>query len=182
MRRRGSVPSVDDVMQLHEVDLGPIPSDHIDGNGHLSVRFIVEIAAHGAHEVLVACGLTDERRARTHQGVFTVEHHLAYLGEMGADSDLAVYVRVLDRSSRAVVLLAFIVDRTQRRVTTVLRTVVVSVDLDTRRSRPFAPEIAYEIDMVVRRHESLAWSPPFPRWGRLSGSRRRRWRRRILGE
>ncbi|ANY21861.1 thioesterase family protein [Gordonia terrae] len=168
-------------MRLDEVDVGPIPADHIDGNGHLSVRFIVEIAAHGAHEVLVACGLTDARRASTHQGVFTAEHHLVYLSEMRVDSDLGVYVRILDRSSRAVILLAFVVDRTRRRVTTVLRTVVVSVDLTTRRARPFAPEVAREIDRVMRRHESLSWSPPFPRWGRLSGSRRRRWRRRIAG-
>ncbi len=172
------LPAIDDVMALHEVDVAPIPEEHIDGNGHLSVRFIVEIAAHGAHELLVGCGLTNERRERTHQGVFTAEHHIAYIAEMRADSDLAVYVRVLDRSPRAVILLAFVVDRTRQRVAAVLRAVVVSVALDTRRSTPFAREIASEIDRLLSDHDALGWSPPFPRWGRLPGGRRRGWRRR----
>ena len=171
--RRPVLPTLAQVMDLHEVDAAPVPAEHIDGNGHLSVRFIVEIAAHGAHELLVACGLTNERRARTHQGVFTAEHHIAYVAEMRGDADLAVYVRVLDRSPRAVMLLAFIVDRTRRRITAVLRAVVVNVDLDTRRPAEFTPEIAHEIDRVLREHDSLGWSPPFPRWGSLSGGRRR---------
>ena len=177
--RRPSLPTIAEVRGLHKVDVAPVPAEHIDGNGHLSVRFIVEIAAHGAHELLVACGLTNERRARTQQGVFTAEHHIAYVAEMRCDSDLAVFVRVLDRSPRAVMLLAFIVDRTRRRITAVLRAVVVSVDVDTRRPVKFAPEIAHEIDRVLREHDSLGWSPPFPRWGSLSGGRRRAWFRRL---
>ena len=180
MRSRPKPPSIDDLAALHRVDVGPVPAEHIDGNGHLSVRFIVELAAHGAHELLVACGLTDERRDRTRRGVFTAEHHIAYLAEMRGDSELTVRVRMLDHSARAVGMAGFVVDEATSRLTAVLRTVVVSVDLESRRSVDFAPDVADAIEEVLRRHDRLPWSAPYPSWGSIPGARRRGMQRRLL--
>lgn len=151
------LPSLSQVLALPGTVPRRVTDGQIDGNGHVSVRFHVEIAAHGAHELLRACGVTDAQRAATGRTVFTVEHHLHYLAEIEPDARLTVHTRIVDRTKKAVVMQAFVVDLDRTRVATTLRTVVVSVDLTTRRSTPFPADIACNIDRLLAEHSRLPW-------------------------
>jgi acyl-CoA thioester hydrolase len=178
-RRQPNFPTIADLASLHEVPAGSIPDDHIDGNGHLSVRFIVELAAHGAHDLLVACGLTNERREQSGSGVFAAEHHLVYTAEIRGDANISVFVRAIDLSARSALLQSFVFDHGTGGIAAVLRAVVVSVDLASRTSTPFAADVASELERVVQAHGAASWRPPYGSWGRLKGARRRMYRRRF---
>ncbi|MDT0202703.1 thioesterase family protein [Nocardioides sp. AE5] len=164
------VPTLEQVRRLPTSASVTVGAERIDGNDHLSVHHVVELAAHGAHELLVGCGLTDERRSRTGKGVFTAEHHLAYLHEVRQGARLTVHTRILDRSERAVLMAAFVVDQSRMRTASLLRTVVVSVDLSTRRSVPFPDDVAGALDRLLEEHAALPWDAPEPGWGALRHS------------
>jgi acyl-CoA thioester hydrolase len=157
-------PSYDDVRILPAGDVPRFGANDMDGNGHLTVHDHVRIAAHGAHAVLAAAGMTEQRRARTGATVFTAEHHVRYRHELRTGTSARVHTRLIGLSDRAVHLVGYLVDVEAGRIATVLEALVVSVDLARRRVTPFPEDVHAALGRTHAEHGALGWLP------RLSGA------------
>ncbi len=67
-----------------------VRSEWIDYNGHLSEAYYVLLFGFGTDDVMDAVGLDAEYRAASQASLFTVEAHVRYLDQVGADDEVEV--------------------------------------------------------------------------------------------
>ncbi|MEW2570675.1 thioesterase family protein [Streptomyces sp. NPDC047070] len=154
------VPSFDQVMELPAWVDTTVSADFIDENGHMNIRHYLELDALSTTLLCEEIGIDDGYRTERRMGVFTAEHHLRYFSEMHEGEKLSVHVRVLARSSRAVHMMTFLLDRTHGRLANTLELLLVHVDMDARRAVPLPDDIAAGFDRFLSEDGHLAWQAP----------------------
>lgn len=83
----------------------PISSEWIDYNGHLRDAYYGLLFSHAVDAFMVAIGMTESYRARTHGTLYVAEDHRHYYLEIGGDSNVRVDSVVLDFDSKRIHLL-----------------------------------------------------------------------------
>lgn len=152
-------PTFDDLVRLPRGS-GPLLTEaDMDGNGHLTVHDHVRIAAHGAHTILTAAGMTPERRDNDGMSVFTAEHHVRYRHELRFGTTARVHTRLVDMSDKVVHLVGYLVDVDARRSATELEALVVAIDLTTRKAAPFPDDVRAALRNTHAAHAALDWTP-----------------------
>lgn len=155
------VPTTDEVLQIQPVWKDEVHPDWIDANGHMNIRHYFDLGGQSTQQVCQALGIDDAYRAERRLGVFTAEHHLTYLREMQLGTPITVHVRTLERSAKVGHMLALIMDRSQDRLACIFETVLVHVDLDSRRGTDFPEDVAAAYDRAVAHDQATAsWPAP----------------------
>jgi acyl-CoA thioester hydrolase len=131
-----------------------------DGNGHMNVRHIYAYAVAGADLLAEQVGINDMYRSNRRMGTFAAEHHIRFFAEMRETDRFSVHPLWIDRSERVGHVLVFLLNRTTRMLSSILELVVVNVDLNSRSSVPFPPDIAAEIDRRVAATRTISWPIP----------------------
>jgi acyl-CoA thioester hydrolase len=144
------LPEYRDIVELPR-EWGPVtvPASFEDGNGHMNVRHYFDLCLRAIDAVFDRIGFTDEYRAGRAQGFFTAEHHIGYHSETHVDDQVSVYLRILDRSDKAIHTLALLVNDTTGKLACTLELLVIHVDMTTRRPVAFAADIAAAIDREI---------------------------------
>ena len=155
-----SIPSAEDVLALPAAFVTVAPPEWEDGNGHVNVRHFFDLHMRGATADLLGRGIDDGYRERTGRSVFSVEHHIRYLGELHVGDEVSVHLRWVARGDKVAHGLSLIVNRTTGTVVNLLEVLEAHVDLRTRRACSWAPTLAEVIDDAVEAHEALPWSAP----------------------
>lgn len=137
-----------------------VESDTTDGNGHMNVRHIYAYAVAGADLLAEQVGINDAYRSNRRMGTFAAEHHIRFFSEMRETNRLSVHPLWVDRSERVGHVLVFLLNRTTCMLSSILELVVVNVDLNSRSSVPFPPDIAAEIDRAVEATRGISWPIP----------------------
>ncbi|WP_168581345.1 thioesterase family protein [Gephyromycinifex aptenodytis] len=151
---------VEDVCALpaHLVEVAP--AQWQDANGHVNVRHFYDLHLRGAIASLQALGLDEEYRRSRGWSVFSVEQHIRFLGEIHVGDELSTHMRWLGRADKVVHAISLILNRTTAQVVSTLEVLEAHVDLSTRRTCAWAPELAERIDDLVGAHAGLTWSVP----------------------
>ena len=136
----------------------PVPVAFEDVNGHLNVRHYTGIASEGLDESLVELGIPQNWPAHGH-ACFSAEHHLTYLAELRTGDRMSTRVRLLGRSERAAHALVYLLDESGQRLSYVMEEILLHIDMGTRRTAPWPPEVAAALDERVAVHSDLPWSP-----------------------
>lgn len=156
-------PSYAQVLDLPVSLTRTVPEEFIDVNGHMNIGRYLEVASSGLWMSTASIGLgegyIDERNLST----FTVEHHLRYLSELRLGDELTVHTRILERSDKIIHTIVFVLDRTREALAATCETVLIHIDLGTRRPVSFPDDIAKGLDTLIDDH-AVAWPAP------LSGS------------
>jgi acyl-CoA thioester hydrolase len=113
----------------------------IDAMGHMNVAWYVHLFDRATWACFEAVGIDEAYRGRAHAGMFAVEEHLRYLGELRAGDPLEVYTRVVEARPKTVRLYHAMVDPVRDRLAATADVVGVHIDLGTRRSAPFPADI-----------------------------------------
>jgi acyl-CoA thioester hydrolase len=115
---------------------------YIDSMGHMNVARYVHLFDLATWDLFARVGI-DREYIRTQQaGMFAVEQHLRYLGELRANDPLEIHSRVLDVRERSLTFVEVMTDPARRRVSAVAEVVGVHIDMRTRRSSALPPTIA----------------------------------------
>jgi acyl-CoA thioester hydrolase len=72
----------------------------IDYNGHLSEAYYVLLFGFATDALMDRVGLDTAYRERSGCSLYTVEAHVRYLNEVGADAEVEILTRVVDTASR----------------------------------------------------------------------------------
>ncbi|MEH0554021.1 thioesterase family protein [Streptomyces sp. B21-101] len=153
-------PSYQEVNALCSVIEDRVGSAFTDGNGHMNVRHIYAYGVAGADLLSEQVGITDTYRSACRMGTFAAEHHIRFFAELREKDSFSVHPLWIDRSERVGHVLVFILNRTTRMLSSVLELVVINMDLNSRSSVPFPPDIAAEIDQRVAATRAIPWPIP----------------------
>lgn len=158
--RSSKRPSYEQVQALPSVAEGTVGPDLTDGNGHMNVRHIYALAVTGADLLSEQLGIDDDYRSARRMGTFAAEHHIRFFAEMHENNAYSVHPAWIDRSERAGHILVFMLNQTTRLLSSILELIVVNVDLDTRSSVNFPPDIVTAMDRVATAMHSTPWPMP----------------------
>nr|WP_283251719.1 thioesterase family protein [Aeromicrobium duanguangcaii] len=136
-------------------------------NGHVNVRGHYDLHMDAAEESWEhQVGLDQAFLDRTGQSSFSLTHHVQFHREILVGHEVTAHLRILDRGPKTVHAVTILANRTTGEIASTLEFVEAYVDLTTRRTTAFAPEIAERIDALLEQHASLPWSlPPSHRLG-----------------
>jgi acyl-CoA thioester hydrolase len=137
-----------------------VPDEYKDANGHMNMRWYLAIFDDAGEALHAELGLVPEFHARHRSGTVDLEHHINYLNEVMPGDVVAVYRRLVARSPKRLHYLLFMVNETSGKLAAIFECMNAFLDLKSRRTAPFPPEIAVEIAMRVARDRSLDWEPP----------------------
>lgn len=160
-----TTPSFDQVVSLPAVSKGTVTPDFIDLNGHMNIQHYLDYLAWGADTICSNAGIDVEYRRVRRLGVFAAEHHLSYHRELREGEKFSVHLRPVERSDKALHLVAMLLDRTNERLSCTLETILVHVDMDSRRAAPFPEDIAAGLDHGFAEYAGIDW--PAPRCGAM---------------
>ncbi|MBQ0923519.1 thioesterase family protein [Saccharopolyspora endophytica] len=93
-------------------------------------------------------------------GIFAAEHHLSYHRELREGEKFSVHLRPVERSDKALHLVAMLLDRTNESLSCTLETVLVHVDLDSRRATSFPADISSKLDQEFAEYAGVDWPAP----------------------
>ncbi|GAA5052792.1 thioesterase family protein [Nocardia callitridis] len=155
------------IPDYHQVVLLPrehgpvvIPEEFRDENGHMNVRHYYDLCLIAMDTVFQRLGITDDYRATRGHGFFTAEHHIKFFAETHVGQRVSVHFRNLERSDKVVHGIALLVNDTTERLACTLEVVAVHVDLDTRRTTPFAVDVAEPIDREISITDAVDCAAP----------------------
>ena len=94
-------------------------------------------------------GLTADYFAASDMGGFDLEHHLWYAAEVHIGDAIAIRARILERSSKLMHYLMFMVNETRGVLSSIFECVHAHADLSVRRTAPFPAPVAARIDALI---------------------------------
>lgn len=137
-----------------------IPPDWEDRNGHVGVRYFLELFAMGAWRVLEEIGVDGDWFERSGRSQFDLEHHLYYRSEIRVGDSVSTYNRVLGRSARRFHGLYLVVNDTAGQLAATLEYVTAGIDMKRRRMAAFPEDLASGLDRLIEKHRGLSWPAP----------------------
>lgn len=153
-------PAFDQVVNLPAVNEGTVTPDFIDLNGHMNIRYYLDYLAWGADTICSGAGIDLEYRQQRGMGVFAAENHLNYYRELREGEKFSVHVRPVERTDKALHLVALLLDRTNDRLACTLETVLIHVDLTSRRATPIPDDVATGLDREFAAYDDVDWPAP----------------------
>jgi len=128
--------------------------------GHMNVRHYLGIFDEASWQMFASFGMDHAYYERKLGGTSALQQFISYLAEVHLSETVAVYGRLLGRSSRRIHFILFMVNETTGKLAATLETISSHADLELRRTSPFPEVIAANIDRLIETHNQLDWQPP----------------------
>lgn len=131
----------------------------IDEYGHMNAAHYVGIFDRVGFQLLREVGVGLDYTEATRCGIYTMNVHVAYLREVLAGDPLALRIRLLEADDKRLLCLMELMQTRDGYVAATMEQLSLHVDLDTRRAKPFPPELAQRLARTVAEHAAQ----PLPR-------------------
>ena len=154
------LPTYDQIVQLPAVGEQVVPPEFIDENGHMNIRHYFDAASLALWRACIAAGMDESYHVERGLSLFTVEQHLRYFSEMRVGHRFTTHGRLLERSSKVVHGMAFVVSAESRSLACVFEATYIHVDMSTRRSVAIPDDMAARFDAEIARGDGLGWDAP----------------------
>ena len=156
--------------QLLDQHRETVIADWVDYNGHMNVAYYVLVFDHATDTLLDHIGLGDVHRDATGESVFVVEAHVTYEREAMEGDALRVTTQILDADEKRIHAFHCMYAGDEEAVVATNELMILSVNLDTRKTTPFGDPIAERLEALKGDHSLI---PRPPQAGRSVGIRRR---------
>lgn len=143
--------------RFNRLTIGP---DHLDEMGHMNVRWYVGVCDDATWGFFASFGMTPDYMRAQRAGGFALQQFIRYLAEVRLDETVAVHTRLLGRSARRIHFMHFMLNETTSTLACTVEILGSYADLTTRRTAPFPPPIAEQIDAILSVHRQLDWDAP----------------------
>jgi len=137
-----------------------IPEHFADANGHMNIVRYLELHNDAGWIHMSDFGLGEEHATAGSAGSFQTELHMTYLREVHVGDVVAVHVRLVERSAKAIHLVQFLVNLTRGEVANTFESLGLSVDLASRKVVPFPQPVAELLDAQLAIDQALDWPAP----------------------
>ena len=160
MKRIRTFPSIEQLKQLPAQVTMEVPADWEDRNGHVNVQYYQTLYELGGYQVLEEVDITDAYLQENNFGLFDIEHHVQYLGELLAGDEVSTYNRLVSMNPKRFHGMYFIVNETREYLACTLEYVTAGVNLGLRRSAPFPRALSKGLEQQLEAHKRLDWPLP----------------------
>jgi len=136
-----------------------IPESYLDMMGHMNVMWYTHLFGKATCGLFKLLGM-DDAYFRSHgAGSFALAQFFRYRKEVRAHEHVRLRSRLLARSDKQFHVIHFMTkDETVLAATGEF--LAAHIDMQTRRTSPFAPNIAQNIDRLIAEHAALGWDAP----------------------
>lgn len=156
----GPLPTLEQVQALPCAHEQAIPPEFADANGHMNIVRYMQLHNDAAWKYMDHFGLGEDHAADGSAGSFEVEQHLRYVREVHVDDVVAVHIRMLGRSDKALHVMQFLINKTRNELANTFESMSLSVDMATRKVVPYPPHVADLLDARLRIDRALNWAVP----------------------
>src|ERR1700726_3010406 len=111
-----------------------VPDSWVDANAHMNMRWYVALFDDAGDELHERIGLTPEFHRRHQTGTVDLEHHTHFLNEVMPGDCIAVYIRLVARSSKRLHYLMFLVNETRGKLAAIFECMNAFADLTIRKT------------------------------------------------
>jgi acyl-CoA thioester hydrolase len=153
-------PTPEQVRELPRLAQLTIPSNWEDENGHVNVQYYMTLYDQGGRPLMEALGIDDRYFNERRLGIFDLEHHISYFGEIHVGETVSVYARLLDRNAKRFHGIVFVINDTRDRLASALEFIASGADLEARRTVAYPDDVAAAMDRQIEEHRRLSWAPP----------------------
>jgi acyl-CoA thioester hydrolase len=147
----------------------PVEPGWLDYNGHLNVAYYGVLFDRATDDAFAGIGLGAGYVRERGGSIFALEILTGFLREIGANDTVVVETQLLDHDAKRIHFFHTMRHATAGFVAATSEHVCVHVDMTTRRSAPFPPDIAARLKALAASHALL---PRPERAGRRIGLRR----------
>ncbi|MFN9436920.1 MAG: thioesterase family protein [Planctomycetota bacterium] len=158
--KRPAQVNIEDVRQLPRTHQAQIPEDYLDLMGHMNVMWYTHLFAHAVGGLSKYLGMNRDYFVNNQAGTFVLKQYVNYLVEVRFGEQVSIYTRLLGRSPKRVHLMHFMVKDGPYVLASTTELLLTHIDMRTRRSSPFLPEISQSIDRLLVEHSALSWPAP----------------------
>lgn len=158
--KRPAQVNIEDVRQLPRTHQAQIPEDYLDLMGHMNVMWYTHLFAHAVGGLSKYLGMNRDYFVNNQAGTFVLKQYVNYLVEVRFGEQVSIYTRLLGRSPKRVHLMHFMVKDGPDVLASTSELLLTHIDMRTRRSSPFLPEISQSIDRLLVDHSALSWAAP----------------------
>lgn len=163
------IPSLEQVAELPRLRELSVPQAYEDWHGHMRMTHHLGIHDDSRLPFVNLMGVDETYFSERRMGFPVLETHLRFLAEVHVGDRVAVHVRFVGRSAKAMHTLWLLVNLSRQQVANTLEAVQVHVDLGRRRPVPFPDEVAGALDQLIAEHRALSWEPPLSGVMRVAG-------------
>lgn len=136
-----------------------IPTDYLDIFEHMNVQYYLKIFNDAVFHMCIDLGMTEEFFKQNHNGIYAIDQRLSYFAEVKAGDTVAVYSRLLARSSKSLHFKVFMINETKNVLSATMEALAFHVDRNTKRSAPFLEQTQATLDVRLEKDKALAWNP-----------------------
>lgn len=141
-----------------------VPQSWTDYNGHMNETHYLEVGSQATDRFMEMVG-ADASYIAAGKSFFTAENHVRYLAEVHAGDRLRITTQVLAGGGKKMQLFQFI-HRGDGELAATMETLLLHVNLETRRTEEPGPVVAEPLAKWVKAHAELDWPDGAGRVGR----------------
>lgn len=137
-----------------------IPESYLDGMGHMNVMWYTNLFGHATGGVFKLIGLDREYFQSQKKGSFALQQVFTYRKEVRVGEQVTLRSRVLGRNEKLCHFMHFMTKGDEMVLAATCEFLGAHIDMTTRRTSPFAPHIAENLDRLIAEHAKLDWEAP----------------------
>jgi acyl-CoA thioester hydrolase len=128
----------------------------IDYNGHLNMAYYNVMFDRAIDELWLQLGIGPDYKRERHGSTFTVECHVRYLREIHLGDPVQISILLVAADEKRLHTFQELRHATEGWLSATSENMSVHIDMTTRKTAPFPPDIRPGIDAVARAHETVA--------------------------
>ena len=136
-----------------------IPESYLDSMGHMNVMWYTHLFGQATGGVFHLAGMDRDYFVQHQAGSFALAQFFRYRKEVRAGEHVTLRSRLLARSDKQFHVISFMT-KADGQLAATGEFLATHIDMRTRRSSPFAPHIAANLDRLIAEHAALDWDAP----------------------
>lgn len=137
-----------------------IPESYLDMMGHMNVMWYTHLFGRATCGLFKLVGMDDAYFQAHHAGSFALAQLFRYRKEVCAGEHVTLRSRLLERSAKQFHVIHFMTKGDDHLLAATGEFLAAHIDMSTRRTSPFAPPIAQNLDRIIAQHCALDWDAP----------------------
>lgn len=137
-----------------------IPESYLDLMGHMNVMWYTHLFGHASVGLFKRLGMDRNYVETYRRGTFALAQYFSYLKEVRVGEHVTLRSRLLGRSEKKFHIMHFMTKGDEPRLAATCELLGAHIDMTIRRTCPFTPHIAENLDRMIDEHSALGWDAP----------------------
>jgi acyl-CoA thioester hydrolase len=136
-----------------------IPESYLDMMGHMNVMWYTHLFGKASCGLFHLVGMNREYFESNQFGSFALAQFFRYRKEVRVGERVTLRTRLLARSEKQFHVIHFMTKGDDHVLAATGEFLAAHMDMSTRRTAPFAPQVAHNLDRLLAEHLALDWQP-----------------------